>query len=447
MQRITYFALLSLLFISAIPAQSRYFPPLNGTQWDTIAPASLGWNTAALPPLYSFLDSNNTKAFIVLKEGRIVLEKYFGTFTRDSNWYWASAGKSMTSFLVGIAQREGSLSITDTSSRWLGTGWTSLPADKERKITIRHQLTMTTGLDDGVPDNDCTLPGCLQYAADAGTRWAYHNAPYTLLDSVLMHATGSTLNQFYLTRVRNKTGMNGAYVRSGYNNVLWTTPRSMARFGLLMLNKGYWGAIAVLDDSVYVNAMTASSQILNPSYGYLWWLNGKSSYMVPQLQVSIPGPLAPNAPKDMFAAMGKNGQFIDIVPSMGLVFIRMGDAPDNSLVPFLLNDQIWVRLNAVLTPVTSVRRNDTPSDIALSANYPNPFNPSTSLQVSLSTSAEVDVRIVDALGKEIAVLMAGRMEQGTHTIRWDASGMASGLYLCRLRAGHVVRTVKLLLVK
>ena len=174
-------------------SQNYYFPPTTGTTWETVTPQSLGWCTDKTDSLYNYLESTNSKAFIVLKNGRIVLEKYFGTFTRDSSWYWASAGKTLTGFTVGIAQQEGFLKIQDTTSKYLGRGWTTAPLSKEDKITIRNQLTMTTGLDDGVADVSCTLPSCLQYKADAGTRWAYHNAPYTLLDKVIEAATGSTL--------------------------------------------------------------------------------------------------------------------------------------------------------------------------------------------------------------------------------------------------------------
>ncbi|MBK6945841.1 MAG: serine hydrolase [Flavobacteriales bacterium] len=66
----------------------------------------MGWCADQIPPLLQYLDSNNTKAFIVLKDGRIAIEHYFDTFTQDSVWYWASAGKSLTSFLVGLAQQD-----------------------------------------------------------------------------------------------------------------------------------------------------------------------------------------------------------------------------------------------------------------------------------------------------------------------------------------------------
>jgi hypothetical protein len=94
--------------------------------------------------------------------------------------------------------------------------------------------------------------------------------------------------------------------------------------------------------------MKNTSQALNPSYGYLAWLNGKGTFMVPQSQVVFSGAIAPNAPADMFAAMGKNGQLLNIVPSKGLIVIRMGDDPDTGLVPFLFQDVLWEVLNTII---------------------------------------------------------------------------------------------------
>ena len=176
--------LILLLFVGVLQfvnAQKLYFPPLSNTaNWDTLSPESLGWCSQEIDALYDYLNQQDTKGFIVLKNGKIVLEKYFGTFTKDSLWYWASAGKTITSFLVGKAQEDKFLSIDAPTSSYLGTGWTACTSEQENKITIRHQLTMTTGLNDGVKDNHCTLDTCLTYLAQPGTRWAYHNAPYTL---------------------------------------------------------------------------------------------------------------------------------------------------------------------------------------------------------------------------------------------------------------------------
>ena len=222
-----YIQLFLLIVLFACPSLAQvYFPPTSGNTWETITPSELGWCEDQIPELLSFLESNNTKAFIVLKNGKIVIENYFGTFTQDSLWYWASAGKTLTSYLVGIAQQNGQLSINDLSSSYLGSGWTSCTADQENNITVRNQLTMTSGLDDGVADPYCTDPSCLVYSADAGTRWAYHNGPYTLLDGVLEGATGQTLNGLVFSALKQPTGMDGFFFQSGYNNVYLSTARS-----------------------------------------------------------------------------------------------------------------------------------------------------------------------------------------------------------------------------
>jgi hypothetical protein len=199
--------LLFLLFTSAIirAQSSLYFPPIAGNTWATTSPTSLGWCSDKIDSLYNFLQAKNTKAFIVLKDGRIVLERYFGTFVADSIHMWASAGKTLAAFAVGIAQEEGLLNINSPTSTYLGAGWTSEPAAKEALITVRHQLSMTTGLNDGVPSLDCTDPACLTYLADAGTRWSYHNAPYTLTHRVVDSAAGvQSWQQFFSTRIAQK---------------------------------------------------------------------------------------------------------------------------------------------------------------------------------------------------------------------------------------------------
>ena len=327
-----------------------YFPPVTGTEWETKSMASLGWNEALVPDLETYLTQKNTKAFIVLKNGRIVMEKYFGLFTKDSLWYWASAGKTLTAFLTGIAQDEGLFDLSDKTSRFLGTGWTSLPLAKEDLITIRHQLTMTTGLDDDVqPDNDCTSPACLQYRADAGTRWAYHNAPYTLMEKVIENASGQTYNQYFQQKIRDRIGMNGAWIKTGFNNVYYSNARSMARFGLLMLGKGKWNQTTILADTNYLKAQTNTSQNFNLSYGYLTWLNGKGSHMLPGLEFTFVGPLMGNAPSDMYAALGKNDQKIYVSPAQKLVVIRMGESAGNvQLALSSFDNELWGKLKDII---------------------------------------------------------------------------------------------------
>jgi CubicO group peptidase (beta-lactamase class C family) len=432
MKKVLLFLFL-LGFAFNLKAQLTYFPPLVGTTWDTISPASLGWCPDKIDTLLNYLEDRDSKAFIVLVDGKIVIEKYFGSFTMDSVWYWASAGKSLTAFTVGIAQQEGYLSISDTTSDYLGTGWTVCPAVKEDMITIRHQLTMTTGLDDGVADYTCTDDTCLQYLADAGTRWAYHNGPYTLLDGVIQGSTGMSLNAYVTQKVCVPTGMSGLYFQSGYNNVFYSKPRSMARYGLLILNKGNWNGNQIMTDTAYYNDMVNTSQPLNLSYGYLWWLNGKSSFMVPQTQIVFPGSLQPNAPNDMFSALGKNGQIINVVPSMNMVFIRMGNSPsDNGFVTPLFNDTIWQKLNDIMC-TTSI--NETGSDGF--EIYPNPTK--DIFQLKIGKHGEFKMTITNSLGEIMLICNV------TDKSQVDITSFSSGMYYISLynqQYSHTCRIIK-----
>jgi len=420
-------------FLQTTKAQTLYFPPLSSTaNWDTISPSSLGWCLNEIDTLYDYLQQQNTKGFIVLKDGKIVLEKYFGTFTKDSLWYWASAGKTITSFLVGKAQEENYLSITDTSSTYLGAGWTNCTTTQEDKIKIRNQLTMTSGLDDGVPDNHCTIDTCLNYLADAGTRWAYHNAPYTLLDSVLTTATGTPINTYTQTKLKTKTGMTGAWAYVDYANVFFSKVRSMARFGLLIQNNCIWNTDTLLYDTTYVQQMTNTSQSLNQSYGYLWWLNGKSSYMFPTSQIVFPGSYATAAPSDMFAGLGKNGQIVSVSKSLGLVLVRMGNQATSGEVPTQLCNSIWEKLNSVMCNATSI--NETISNTKTISIFPNPAN--TEINIDLPSNGSAQIEISNAMGQVII------KDQNKNKI--DISNLTNGLYFISVKQGQQSYTQKLI---
>ncbi|HMS98690.1 MAG TPA: serine hydrolase [Saprospiraceae bacterium] len=405
-------------------AQNLYYPPITGSVWQTSDAHALGWDTTLLQDLRLFLDTTDTKAFMVLKDGKIVLEYYFNDHNATKPWYWASAGKSLTSVMVACAQADGKLKLTDPTSKYLGVGWTSCTAAEESKITIQHQITMTTGLNDNT-SFECTDPECLQCLAAPGSRWAYHNSPYTLLDGVIEGATGQNLNAYLKSRLSDKTGINGLYIQSNYNNVFYSTARVMARFGLLVLGKGSWAGVDVINNPAYVNAMSQTSQNLNQSYGYLWWLNGKSSFMLPGAQFVFPGPLVTTAPADMFAALGKNDQKLYIVPSQNLVVVRMGDkATDEDVaVPIVFDALLWSKLSKIMTKTTAV--ND-----ATDSNHT--WFEVVGSDLTFSTVQNIgEVRIVDAMGKLVAVAEGGEA--------MNLSELSHGCYFLTAMTGNKSR--------
>jgi CubicO group peptidase (beta-lactamase class C family) len=324
--------------------ESLYFPPLSGSTWETKSIASLGWNQSAVQPLLDYLELKHSKSFIILVNGRIVMENYFNGHDATSPWYWASAGKTLTSTVSGIAQQEGLININNKVSQYIGTGWTSETLAQENLITCKNLLSMTSGLNDALGDD--VSPANLQYVANAGQRWAYHNV-YVKMQDVIAQASGQTWNTYFNTKLRDKIGMTGIWNPNGGLSVYYSDTRSMARFGLMMFNKGKWDNTQILNEN-YFNEATNTSQSINLGYVYLWWLNGKASYHLPQSQFQYTGSIITTAPNDMYMALGKNDQKIYVVPSKKMVIIRMGDAADAVNLALSDFDQtLWTKISAL----------------------------------------------------------------------------------------------------
>lgn len=329
---------------SQFPEETMYFPPIDNDTWETKSLNQLNWNNNNVNELVSYLSEKNTKSFIILQNGRIVMEYYFNGHSASSPWYWASAGKTLTTAVTGIAQQEGYININNKVSEYIGSGWTSAPLAKENLITCKHLLSMTSGLDDS---NDGITPVDLQYLADAGTRWAYHSV-FFKLQNVVSTSTSTTWDNYFNIKLKNKIGMSGGWFPTGSENVYWSNTRSMARFGLLILNNGNWNGEQIINQT-YMNESTTTSQDINLAYGYMWWLNGKTSFHIPQSQFEFQGKFIPNAPDDMYCGLGKDDQKLYIIPSKKLVIVRMGNAA-NETGPALtaFDNELWQKINAVI---------------------------------------------------------------------------------------------------
>jgi hypothetical protein len=329
-----------------------------------------------------------------------------------------SAGKTMLTFLIGRAQEQGFLNIQDTVSKHLGNGWTNMTTNQEKAITIWHQLTMTTGMDFTQPD--CITPNCIQYRDAPGTFWYYYNPPYTLLRNVLESATSKSINSYMFTEVSLKTGISGTWIKTGTNNVLFSKARSMARFGSLILNNGQWDGQTILGDTSYMNASVNTSQNLNKSYGYLWWLNGKESFRLPQSTIQYNGPLMKDAPMDLYTGIGKNGQYVAIIPSQNMVIVRMGDDPDNNPVPTNFANEMFKKITQLscTNSIPSVDNNN------VFEVFPNPSNGIFSIRSA--TTQELELLSLDG-----QCLKTISVKRGSNNV--SLSGLSSGMYIVKAR--------------
>jgi hypothetical protein len=147
--------------------------------------------------------------------------------------------------------------------------------------------------------------------------------------------------------------------------------------------------------------------------------------MLPGLQFVFPGSLIPNAPDDLYAALGKNGQYLNVVPSQQLVVVRMGNAPDSNEVSVALNNLIWEHLNGFICGSTGTEislSNSSPISI-----YPNPTHDYFSVHMPESYFSVV---VYDLFGR-----MVHQQDQVFEQMQVNWKGIP-GVYLVRVMTGE-----------
>jgi CubicO group peptidase (beta-lactamase class C family) len=276
-----------------------------------------------------FLRETDTLAFVVVHEGRVVLERYFDGATRESLQTSFSAAKAFVSTLVGIAIDAGLIGSVDDRV----TDYVPELASRDprfREITLRDLLTMSSGIryrEGGFPslgDDTYTYYGVdLRDVALKRTRiegppgqWQYNNYNPLLLGLVLERATGTSISDFMAAKLWRPLGAEAAATwnldseRSGFEKLesgLNARPVDYARFGLLFLHNGTWNGRRIVSEQ-WVRAATGADPSTDTAYyhgyRYFWWLD-----------VERPG---------RFYALGKYGQYIYVAPDADAVVVRVG---------------------------------------------------------------------------------------------------------------------------
>jgi CubicO group peptidase (beta-lactamase class C family) len=279
--------------------------------------------------LDEFLRANDTLAFLVVHEDRLVRQRYFDGAGRGSLQTSFSVAKSFLSTLVGIAIDEGVIeSVEDPVT-------TYVPELVERdqrfaRITLRDLLTMSSGLrywDTDLPwpwaDDTYTYYGVdlrevalskTEIERPPGEEWHYNNFNPLLLGLVLERATGMSVSEFMATRLWQPLGAEAdatwnldsersrfEKLESGIN----ATAADYARFGLLYLHGGEWDGARIVSEE-WVRAATRNDTPTNPAphYQYFWWID-----------LERPG---------RFYALGDYGQYVYVAPDADAVVVRLG---------------------------------------------------------------------------------------------------------------------------
>jgi CubicO group peptidase (beta-lactamase class C family) len=346
---------------TVVPADTVY----PGADWERSDAAEMGFDPAALEAIAGTAEAANSSCLVVTRKGEIVGEWYWDGADAETPREVFSVTKSISSTLVGLAEADGDLKITDPASdyipEWEGTD----SAD----VTVQNLVSNDSGrewslaLDYGdlirAPDHTAFAVG-LGQDAEPGTTWAYNNSAIQTLDEVLHTATGERPADYAASKLFEPIGMaNSEMTVDGAGSTLTfmglhTTCEDLARFGYLFLRHGSWDGTQVVPEAWVEAATGDSSQDLNAAYGYLWWLNRKGPLGSPTQAVDgqaggdqADGQMVPGAPEDMFWALGLQNQIVAVDPGSETVVVRIGGTPDAGQPAFTQADTAKVVTEAL----------------------------------------------------------------------------------------------------
>jgi len=334
----------------------------NQFEWQKATPESQGMNTAKLDAMWKELEARRTKTLVVVRNDKIIYEKYADGWDKEKKHYTASLAKALvggTSLI--LAEDDRLLSIDDKAYKFIPQ-WKDHPL--KCKITIRHLATHSSGIEDaeekGIPHkqlrgwkgafwNESTDPFTISrdYAPilfEPGTAYHYSNPGMAMLAYAVTASIRDTTNKDIRTMLRERImnpigvpenewsiGAEKTFHVDGLNLVAnWGggnfTARAVARVGRLMLRKGRWEGRQLISPARVVEALSYAGTPLpsrskgkpNPGSGLGWWINFDGVW--------------PSVPTDAFAGAGAGHQILLVIPSLDMIVVRNGDS---------LGDESW----------------------------------------------------------------------------------------------------------
>lgn len=346
--------LFSVASLSAQASLQDYWPTKG---WKTKSLSELGINSLKFKKLTDYIWAKDVKyktdAFLIIKDGYIVYEGYDrGHDTKKKHMFW-SFSKSLTNILMGIAVKKKIVKLEDYVHQY----YPEANRKKAKEIQLHHVLNMSSGFRfyEEHPLNIILSDSIYVYYSEKnrvdvaksiasrkmkhrpGKQFNYGTHEPILAMGILKKALKNkeVYNEFPWVELFNKLGMKSIHFEQDISGTFlggsggWGTPRDYAKLGLLMLNNGKWENEQLLpSDWVKWSTKRIAPALFRPkrergqrrlnveSYGSYWWLNYK-------LPMNKHRPY-PNAPQDMYQAMGFRGQTLAVIPSLNMIILRMG---------------------------------------------------------------------------------------------------------------------------
>ena len=312
-----------------------YAPPVDGGGWKTASLDDVGLAKSPVENLVQMMidtpmdaiDAPYIHALLVARYGKLVLEEYFHGYGADIPHGTRSAGKSVTTTLVGMAIQQELLDLEAPVYETMLGG--DIPSDLDARagrITLRHLITMTSGLDcddsrQGSPGSEDVMQEqqaqpdwhrytlALPMAHSPGTQAAYCSGGLNLAGGMVAKQSGLWLPEFYrrhfaLPLGTGRYAMNLTPTGEGYGGGgIYLEPRDFLKLGQLYLDDGVWQGERLLPEGWVESATRAQARIGEEGYGYGWWWFAYT-YQERELEA--------------FYAGGNGGQVVIGIPELGL---------------------------------------------------------------------------------------------------------------------------------
>jgi CubicO group peptidase (beta-lactamase class C family) len=292
--------------------------------WQTSTPSAQGMNEDVLENMMNEINDKNYEihSLLIIKNGFLVFERYGNSFTPDTIHNLNSSTKSIVSALFGIAINEGHVSgITDKMLTYFGNMSIKNMSPEKSNITIEDLLDMRSGLewnDEQIIMEYINAENAVQYILDRpmvaapNTEWHYNSGSSHLLSAIITRTTGKSAEVYALNKLFTPLGINKYEWAKDRQNInlggfgLAITPRDMAKFGYLYLNKGKWKNEQIIpEDWISTSTSAHSDTYWGSKYGYHWWIKND----------------------DCFASQGAFGQNIFIYPKKNIVIVYTAGLP------------------------------------------------------------------------------------------------------------------------
>jgi CubicO group peptidase (beta-lactamase class C family) len=298
-----------------------------------------GFNQKEVPAAYqNQFDKFKTVGFLVVKDQKIVFEKYWDGYSVESKSNSFSMAKSIISLLIGIAMDEGYIKSVDQP---IGDFLVDFQTGDKSKVTIRHLLEMSSGLSwdeayssafsmttKGYYGKD--LPGLVlnqTLLREPGEYFDYKSGNTQLLALILERAVHQKVSTYASEKLWKPMGASRDAIWSLDNSqgvekaycCFNTNLRDFARFGQLILNHGKWNDRQLVSEAYLNQALTPATHLVDEKgasvdyYGWQWWLIKHRNYQV-------------------YYMRGVNGQYVISIPELNTVIVRLGHKRDTERI-------------------------------------------------------------------------------------------------------------------